>query len=125
MRGYFREEAQGAEPLLLPQFRVVDLGQMSSFCCVPRFGIVQCVAGRNTSFSLDDHFNAFIEGEVASGRYSSASDVLRAALRLLEDRETRLRAVRQALIDGENSGAATPFDFSEFVSRMRSAPRER
>ena len=81
--------------------------------------------GKNTSFSLDEHFSDFIEGEVASGRYRSASDVVRAALRLLEDRETRLRALRQALIDGENSGAATPFDFSEFVTRMRSAPRER
>lgn len=81
--------------------------------------------GKNTSFSLDEHFSDFIEGEVASGRYRSASDVVRAALRLLEDRETRLRALRQALIDGENSGDATPFDFSEFVTRMRSAPPER
>lgn len=75
--------------------------------------------GRNTSFSLDDHYNAFIEGEVASGRYRSASDVVRTALRLLEDRETRLRALRQSLIVGERSGESTPFDFDEFVSRKR------
>ncbi len=75
--------------------------------------------GKNTSFSLDEHFSAFIEDEVASGRYRSASDVVRAALRLLEDRETRLDALRQALIAGENSGASTPFDFDEFVSRKR------
>lgn len=77
-----------------------------------------CV-GKNTSFSLDEHFSAFIEDEVASGRYRSASDVVRAALRLLEDRETRLDALRQALIAGENSGTSTPFDFDEFVSRKR------
>jgi antitoxin ParD1/3/4 len=77
--------------------------------------------GRNTSFSLDEHFNAFIEDEVASGRYRSASDVVRAALSLLEDRETRLGALRQALIDGENSGASTPFDIDEFMSRKRAA----
>lgn len=75
---------------------------------------------KNTSFSLDDHYSTFIEGEVASGRYSSASDVVRAALRLLEDRETRLDAVRHALIAGERSGEATPFDFDGFVGRMRS-----
>lgn len=78
---------------------------------------------KNTSFSLDDHYSTFIEGEVASGRYGSASEVVRAALRLLEDRETRLEAVRQALVDGEHSGEATPFDFDEFVSRKRSRPR--
>lgn len=77
--------------------------------------------GKNTSFSLDQHFSAFIEDEVASGRYRSASDVVRAALRLLEERETRLDALRQALIAGENSGTSTPFDFDKFVSRKRSS----
>ncbi|CQD24607.1 addiction module antidote protein, family protein [Mycobacterium lentiflavum] len=72
---------------------------------------VRCM-GKNTSFSLDNHFSAFIEAEVASGRYGSSSDVVRAALRLLEDRETRLDALRQALIAGEHSGEATPFDFN-------------
>ncbi|QUR67789.1 type II toxin-antitoxin system ParD family antitoxin [Mycobacterium spongiae] len=82
--------------------------------------------GRNTSFSLDEHFNAFIEDEVASGRYRSASDVVRAALRLLEERETRLDALREALIAGENSGAPTPFEFDAFVSRKRArAPHGR
>jgi antitoxin ParD1/3/4 len=75
--------------------------------------------GRNTSFSLDEHFNTFIDDEVASGRYRSASDVVRAALRLLEERETRLTALREALIAGENSGASTPLDFDAFVSRKR------
>ncbi|AFM20027.1 putative addiction module antidote protein, CC2985 family (plasmid) [Mycolicibacterium chubuense NBB4] len=75
--------------------------------------------GKNTSFSLDDHFTTFINNEVASGRYGSASDVVRAALRLLQDRETRLGALRQALVAGENSGESTPFDFDEFVTRQR------
>lgn len=76
--------------------------------------------GKNTSFSLDEHFSSFIEAEVAAGRYRSASDVVRSALRLLEDREIRLRALREALIAGEQSGASTPFDFDEFVARKRS-----
>ena len=75
--------------------------------------------GKNTSFSLDEHYSAFIEEEIASGRYRSASDVVRTALRLLEDRETRLRVLRQALIAGEQSGESTPFDFDEFVARKR------
>lgn len=76
--------------------------------------------GKNTSFSLDAHFSEFIEGEVASGRYRSASDVVRSALRLLEDRETRLGALRQELIAGERSGESTQFDFDEFIARKRS-----
>ena len=75
--------------------------------------------GKNTSFSLDEHYSAFIEAEVASGRYRSASDVVRTALRLLEDRETRLRALRQELVAGEQSGESTEFDFDEFVIRKR------
>ncbi|BDU06886.1 type II toxin-antitoxin system ParD family antitoxin [Nocardia cyriacigeorgica] len=75
--------------------------------------------GKNTSFSLDEHYSSFIDGEVASGRYRSASDVVRTALRLLEDRETQLRALRTALIDGENSGKSTPFDFDAFIASKR------
>jgi antitoxin ParD1/3/4 len=82
--------------------------------------------GKNTSFSLDEHYSAFIDEEVASGRYRSASDVVRSALRLLEDRETRLRALRKALDAGERSGEPTPFDFDEFVERKRAEqPRRR
>ncbi|TGN61605.1 type II toxin-antitoxin system ParD family antitoxin, partial [Mycobacterium tuberculosis] len=53
--------------------------------------------GKNTSFVLDEHYSAFIDGEIAAGRYRSASEVIRSALRLLEDRETQLRALREAL----------------------------
>lgn len=52
---------------------------------IPRIGTFTHM-GRNTSFSLDEHFSAFIEDEVASGRYSSASDVVRSALRTFRRR---------------------------------------
>ncbi|MFC9898519.1 type II toxin-antitoxin system ParD family antitoxin [Nocardia sp. NPDC127579] len=78
---------------------------------------------KNTSISLGDHYVAFIDAEVESGRYSSASDVVRAGLRLLEDHETRVDALRQALIDGENSGPAEPFDFDEFIAERKAAAR--
>jgi antitoxin ParD1/3/4 len=85
---------------------------------LPRIGIIVCM-GKNTSFSLDEHFSAFIDAEVSSGRYRSASDVVRSALRLLEDRETQIGALRNALVEGEQSGPSTPFDFDAFLSRKR------
>jgi antitoxin ParD1/3/4 len=71
---------------------------------------------KNTSFSVGDHFADFIDQQLATGRYGSASDVVRAGLRLLEDRETRLAALRAALIEGEQSGAPTLFDFDDFIA---------
>jgi antitoxin ParD1/3/4 len=70
---------------------------------------------KNTSISLDDHFADFLSHEVASGRYRSASDVVRAALRMLEDRETQMSALRTALAVGEASGEPEPFDFDAFI----------
>jgi antitoxin ParD1/3/4 len=75
--------------------------------------------GRVTSFSLGDHFTGFIEAQINEGRYDNASDVMRAALRLLEEREARMSALRAALIEGEKSGPSTPFDFEAFIGRKR------
>lgn len=61
---------------------------------------------RNTSVSLGDHFDQFVASQVGSGRYGSTSEVIRAGLRLLEDREEKLLLLRQMLLDGERSGVA-------------------
>lgn len=77
---------------------------------------------RNTSISLGDHFAAFLDRQLADGRYGSASEVVRAGLRLLEDHETRLAALRAALIEGEHSGPSTPFDFDAFLAEKHQPP---
>jgi antitoxin ParD1/3/4 len=73
---------------------------------------------RNTSVSLGDHFADFIDDQVDSGRYGSASEVVRAGLRLLEEHEARVETLRNALIAGEESGAPQPFDNDAFLKRM-------
>ena len=75
--------------------------------------------GRNTSFSLGEHFDTFIEAQVSQGRFASSSEVVRAGLRLLEEREARVGALRAALIEGEQSGTPGPFDFEAFIRRRR------
>lgn len=74
---------------------------------------------KNTSISLGDHFSSFVDRQLAEGRYGSASEVVRAGLRLLEEHEIRLAALRAALIEGEQSGPSEPFDFDGFLERKR------
>lgn len=74
---------------------------------------------RNTSVSLGEHFTGFISAQVDAGRYGSASDVVRAGLRLLEEHEAKVKALQDALIVGEQSGEPRPFDFDSFKARKR------
>lgn len=74
--------------------------------------------GRNTSISLGDHFEEFINQEIKSGRYSSVSEVVRTALRLLETEEQKLKDIRSALESGEQSGFVEDFDSKEFLKKL-------
>lgn len=69
--------------------------------------------GKNTSISLGNHFDKFINEEVKSGRYSSVSEVIRSALRLLEQEEKKERALIKALEIGEQSAFSENFDPKE------------
>jgi antitoxin ParD1/3/4 len=73
----------------------------------------------NTSVSLGAHFQQFSAELVEEGRYNSVSDVVRAGMRLLEEHEHRLKALQQALREGEASGYAEDFDPEAFRQRMR------
>jgi antitoxin ParD1/3/4 len=82
-------------------------------------GISGVAMGKHTSISLGNHFNEFVERQLEHGRYGSASEVVRAGLRLLEEHEVKLNALRAALVEGEQSGPATAFDFDKFLAEKR------
>jgi len=73
---------------------------------------------KTTSVNLGDHFECFVGNAVDAGRYGNASEVIRAGLRLLEEHEAKLDALRQALKDGEASGPGQAFDRDAFRREM-------
>lgn len=74
---------------------------------------------RSASISLGGHFAEFIDRQMDGGWHNSASDVVRAGLRLLEEREARLEALRSALAEGEAGGDFQDFDHESFLPSMR------
>ena len=75
--------------------------------------------GKNTSISLGEHFEGFIVAQIKTGRYGNRSEVVRSALRAMEEREQRVEALRKALIEGEQSGPYSPFDMEEIIASAR------
>jgi antitoxin ParD1/3/4 len=82
---------------------------------------------KSTSISFGDHFEGFLHRQIESGRYGSVSEVVRASLRLLEEHEQRIGALRQALMDGEQSQDAGELDMEEIKRKApaRESPRAR
>ena len=74
---------------------------------------------KTTSVALGQHFEEFIQASIASGRYKNASEVVRSGLRLLEDRERKMAALRSAIEEGLNSGIVEDFDPQEFLQQMK------
>lgn len=72
---------------------------------------------KNTSITLGDHFDDFVAKQIKSGRYGSASEVIRTGLRVLEDTETKLETLRELLNDGEQSGFAD-YSYEGLVSEL-------
>jgi antitoxin ParD1/3/4 len=75
---------------------------------------------RNTSILLGEHFEEYISTKVSSGKYNSASEVIRTALRLLESEELKIKDLNKALSQGEKSGMEKNFDSKVNLKKLHS-----
>lgn len=74
---------------------------------------------KNTSVSLGNYFDRFVETKIAQGRYKNASEVIRASLRLLEEDECRVTALKNAIAAGVESGVAIDFDPKQHLEMLK------
>ena len=74
---------------------------------------------KTTSVALGPHFEDFVQASISSGRYNNASEVIRSGLRLLEDQEQKMSALRSAIEEGKNSGIVEDFDPQEHLQQMK------
>lgn len=74
---------------------------------------------KTTSVALGPHFEDFIQASILSGRYNNASEVIRSGLRLLEDNEQKIAALRSAIEEGISSGIVEDFDSQDFLRQMK------
>ena len=80
--------------------------------------------GRNTSISLGDHFENFVDSKVSAGRFKNASEVIRAGLRLLEEEETKIIVLRKAIDEGIESGFVKSFNPKKHLAKLKSAKKK-
>ncbi len=76
---------------------------------------------KNTSITLGNHFDAFITGQIQSGRFNTVSEVIREGLRTLEDRETKLTILRKKLAIGEhqaNNDQFVDYSYESLISEL-------
>ena len=74
---------------------------------------------KNTSVILGKEHDKFIAAQIKKGRFASASEAMRAGLRLLEEQELKVEALRSAIVKGEQSGAPVLFDMGAFIASKR------
>ena len=74
---------------------------------------------KNTSITLGSYFDQFIQSILREGRYKNASEAVRAGLRLLEEEEQKIIALRHAIDEGVNSGIDENFDADEHLKMMK------
>ncbi|MDG2432006.1 type II toxin-antitoxin system ParD family antitoxin [Flavobacterium sp.] len=79
--------------------------------------------GRNTSVSLGDYFESFVDDSISKGRFQNASEVIRAGLRLLEEEESKIMALKNAINDGIESGIANNFNAEKHLESLKATKR--
>jgi len=88
---------------------------------IPIIGIFEVkikIMGKNTSILIGDHFDKFIHEQIQTGKFSSASEVVRAALRMFEHEETKKTELIKELRKGEKSGFVKNFDREAFLENL-------
>lgn len=73
---------------------------------------------KNTSILLGDYFESFIKEQIKIGKYSSASEVVRAALRMFENEESKKAELIKELKKGENSGFVEGFNRNDVLKKL-------
>ncbi len=76
---------------------------------------------KNTSISLGNYFENFVSSQVSVGRYKNVSEVVRAGLRLLEDEQSKVIALKNAIQKGLESPRVENFDFDENLTKLKSS----
>ena len=74
---------------------------------------------KNTSISLGNYFDQFVHTQVDAGRYKNVSEVIRAGLRLLENEESKVIALKNAIKEGIDSGIALDFDSKKNLEALK------
>lgn len=74
---------------------------------------------KNTSIALGSHFEKYIHNSISEGRYKNASEVIRAGLRLLEEHDNKVKALREAIQEGLDSPRVEDFDFDEHLAYLK------
>jgi len=101
---------------------VVGLFNRLELATIPKIGNFEknlLVMNRNTSISLGSHFDNFIQSRISKGRFKNASEVVRAGLRLLEEEENKAIALREAILEGIESGIDNNFEAKTHLEKLK------
>ena len=74
---------------------------------------------RTVTVTLGPHYEAFIQANIAGGRYNNVSEVVRAGLRRLEEEEARINAFCAAVDEGDSSPDVLDFDEEAFIQELK------
>ena len=107
-------------PTILIQNRSTQFEK--NFAHIPIFGIFdinRIKMNKNTSISLGNYFDQFVQSSISEGRFKNVSEVIRAGLRLLEEEESKVIALKKAIQEGIDSGIADDFDPKKHLESLK------